>query len=205
MTHFFGVSLEYTLFGHLSHLPVERRRLHVQPTLGFDCRDLAVSPQGDDLGEILALDGLAAFVYAGSLRKLDSLPLALSDVIALQLGNGGKDGQHELAGWRGGVDRLLLRHELHALHRQLLGQFQQIRGVPREALNRLDDHGIAAPDKAHHLLQLRAVCVLAAHPVDVDLIDAQLLHQRFLTRGVLLGAADADIADLHCARSRTGN
>ena len=55
--------------------------------------------------------------------------------------------------------------------------------------------GITFADIVHHLLQFRAVGVLAAHAVNVDLIYPQRFHQHLLPHGILLLGTDPDIAD----------
>ena len=54
---------------------------------------------------------------------------------------------------------------------------------------------IALPHIGKHPAQLRPVRVFAAGPVNVELVNAQTLHQNFLTDGILLLSAHPDISN----------
>lgn len=87
--------------------------------------DLAAPPAGDDIVEVVRQRlRRAAAVFSLRLGDGDTLALALQDVLALELGYGGENGQHELAGRGGGVDRLLLGDEFDLLGGQLFNQLQ---------------------------------------------------------------------------------
>lgn len=91
--------------------------------------------------------------------------------------------------------------ELHALGCQLFDQLQKVTGIAGKTTDRLHDHCITPADIFHHLLQLGAVGVFAAHAVDVDLVHAQLLHQQLLPGGILVNSGYADVTDFQWRRS----
>lgn len=62
---------------------------------------------GHDTFKLRRLYWLSAFIYAVGLGNGDALPLALKDVLPLQLRHSTEHGQHELASGCGGVDGLL--------------------------------------------------------------------------------------------------
>lgn len=54
---------------------------------------------------------------------------------------------------------------------------------------------IAAPDVIHHTGKLRTVSVLAACFINKQFVNAEVMQQDFLPRGILLLGADTDVAD----------
>ena len=68
------------------------------------------------------------------------------------------------------------------------------------------DNRVTAPDVFHHAGKLWAVGVFAARLVDENLVNIEFAQQGFLSSGILLLGADADVSDLqicssiHCNR-----
>ena len=61
----------------------------------------------------------------------------------------------------------------------------------------LHNDGITLANVLHHLLQFRAVGVLPAHTVDINLIHTQGFHESFLAYGILFLGADTNVSDFH--------
>lgn len=186
----------------LSDFSIKCIRSKPRPAHGLPCGDLAAPPAGNDIVKVVRQRlRRAAVVSALRLGEGDALALALEDVIPLEFGDSREHGQHEFSCRGGGVDRLLFGHELDFLDGQLFDQLEQVAGVARKAADRLDDHRVPFADIGQHAFELRAVGVLAARPVEKNLVHAELTQQRLLSGGVLLFRADADIADVHTAAS----
>ena len=177
---------------------IERVGFQACPSHSLPRGNFAAPPLGDDIVKVVwQWQRHASTVFSLRLGDGDALALALQNVLPLELGHGGENGQHEFAGWGGGVDRLLLGDELDFLGRQLFDQLEQVAGIAGETADRLDDYGVALADVVQHALQFRTIGVLAACLVNKDFIYAQLVQQRLLPGGVLLLRADTDIADFH--------
>ena len=73
----FVLPLGFTLSGHCLDLPIERTRLHVEPTHRFDCGNAAAAPLSNNRIKVRTGDRLAAFVNAVGLGHGDTLALAL--------------------------------------------------------------------------------------------------------------------------------
>ena len=166
---------------------------------GLGCCDGPAFPFGCDLLKLRQVDGLAALVLSLFFRNGNAFPLALQDVLPLQLRHGPKHGKHKLSGGCGGVNGLFPTDELHALCGQLFHQFQQITGIAGKATDGLHDDDITLMDIFHHLLQFRTVGIFAARALDIDFIHAEGFHQYLLTHGVLLLRTDPDISDFQNA------
>ncbi len=82
--------------------------------------DLIGLPSGNHLREFWEiLTWLSTPILSLLLCNGNALFLALEDILTPQFSHSPKDGQHELAGRRGGIDSLLPGDELHALPCQL--------------------------------------------------------------------------------------
>ena len=92
----------------LLYSPVKRTLTHSQLPHGFGGGNLAIAPLGRDFFKFRRLKRLATLVDAVGLGNGDTLPLALKNVLPLQLCHRAEYRQHELAGWRGDIDSLLL-------------------------------------------------------------------------------------------------
>ena len=99
----------------LLYSPVKRTLTHSQLPHGFGGGNLAIAPPGHDTFKLRRLDRLAALVDAVGLGNGDAFPLALEDILPLQLRHSAEHRQHELAGRRGGVNGLLFADEFHTL------------------------------------------------------------------------------------------
>jgi hypothetical protein len=93
-------------------------------------RDLAHALAEAQLSLDALFDGRIDFRPAELLalcdRALKTSVDALTDHAALKLGKSAADLKHELAGWRGGVDRLLIEVQIDAAGLQRLDRAQQI-------------------------------------------------------------------------------
>ena len=129
--------------------------------------------------------------FPAVLEKLGHLPveIVVGDTAYTE------DGQHKLSCGCGGVDGLFLGDELHLLVGQLLCQIQQVAGVPGKTADGFYNHRIALTHIGEHLPQLRSIRIFAVGPVNVELVNAQTLHQNFLTDGILLLSAYPDISN----------
>ena len=87
----------------------------MEPLYDFGCCDLAGLPPNNHSVELRGrVKRLPSVVLTLLLGDGDTLPLALEDILPLQLGYCAEDGQHKLAVGCYGIGVLLLEDELHS-------------------------------------------------------------------------------------------
>ncbi|MCY1463046.1 hypothetical protein D9M71_808880 [compost metagenome] len=97
-------------------------------------------------------------------------------------------------GLTGKQQLLLVELHRHTLGSQPLNQRQQIRQRARQAVDRVDMQGIAAPDSSQHGLQLKPVHCAAADFVSEYLVQ---VHTIQLPDCVLVRRADPNVTNVH--------
>jgi hypothetical protein len=103
--------------------------------------------------------------------------------------------EHELAAGSGGVDRLLQAAEPDPLLGQPGDGVDQVPERPAEAVEFLDDQGVAGPQLIQDLPKDRAIAVGAAGGLGEYPIAAGALEGVDLELGLLVGGGDAGIAE----------
>lgn len=149
-----------------------------------------------DLG--IGEDGGATFVHTPSFGSGDSFSLTLTNEGALELGDTAEDAQHELGDEvTGGGVCLVLFEELHG--DAAFGEFSddgaEVGEGASESVHTRDDEGVAVAEVAQRFVQLRSVSGAAALVVGVDARCPGVAELDVLAVGVLVGSADAGIAD----------
>lgn len=130
-----------------------------------------------------------------TLGGLDALPLAFLQQLPLKLREGPHDGEEQLG--HGGVlagegQAFFDKLDPDAPTGQACDQLAQIVEVAGEAVEGVDDDGIALAGELQQGLKLGAVDVLAADLVGKGLVNLDAVE---LTVGVLVEAADANVAE----------
>lgn len=146
---------------------------HVKTLLCLNCGDLSGAPEGTDSPEIflVGIDLRAAFETSFLFCNQHAFLGALTDAVALKLGQSAENRQHKLPLRRGGVDGFFKAHKCDALSWQLVYDEQQIPCVARDPRDVRANHRVTLPRKGEHSCELGAVFVFAGSLVNENLIS----------------------------------
>lgn len=166
--------------------------------------DVLVIDDADDLGlflgnlqvpvhKLVAVGGKAAVPFALTGLLAAALHRLNEDVFALNLGDGGKDGNHQLAAVLGGVDAVLHADEVDAEVLHPLQGGQHVGSVAAEAGELEHQHEgdavLAGFDVPQHAKKLRAApdvlagfALVAVFPGDEHVLELRVLAQLVLLR-----------------------
>ena len=120
--HSFLCNIRFLLCGfvYCLYMTIERRLAHAQTLHGLDSSKFSTLPLCGYLVKIRMDNRLSAGVLSLLLGDLDTLPLALQNILPFQLRHSSKYREHECPSGRGGVYGLLLGHKFHPFGSQAL-------------------------------------------------------------------------------------
>jgi hypothetical protein len=120
---------------------------------------------------------------------------AFADQVAFELGQGGKDVEHELAAGGGGIDRLLETAEPDPTLGELGDGVDQVAQGAAEPVELPDDEGVAGAQLVQELGEDGPVGAGAAGRLDKDAVAAGGLQGVDLELWLLVSGGDAGIAE----------
>ena len=187
----------------LSQIPVKGFPADTQVS-GHDGFFLAGVHALFDRGDLLPGEGaFSAGVDSAQFGLSDSLPLAFPQKGALELGKGTHDGKHQVRHRRVFPgERQSFLHELDpdAAFCQVRDEAPKVVEVPGQAVQTMDDHGIAVPHEVDEPGQLGAFRVGSGGLVGEDPDEGDSVE---LPVRVLVEARNADIADALVAQGNS--
>ena len=171
------------------HSAVKGAGRHVKTLLRLNGGDLSGAPEGTDSPEIflVGIDLRAAFETSFPLCNQHAFLGALTDAVALKLGQSAENRQHKLPLRRGGDDGFFKAHKCDALSLQLVYDEQQIPCVARDPRDVRAYHRVALPGKGKHGRELGAVFVFAGSLIDENSVSLVQLGILELACLILLG------------------